>query len=196
MRSVPFVLFPALWITWVVSWLIGARWTDRSAKRMAFKAELPYRLVTVLGVLLLFGTIRLPHDTLYHASRIAAWLLVVLTFLGFAFTWWARVHLGRLWSPNVARKDRHRVIETGPYRIVRHPIYTGILTAALAWALARGTVAALLGFFLMTLSFYMKARLEERFLRSELGPEGYDHYAQRVPMLIPFLAGQSGHGSA
>jgi protein-S-isoprenylcysteine O-methyltransferase Ste14 len=190
----PFVLFAATWIVWAVSWLIGSRWTDRSAKRLDTWRELPYRIVGIVGVLMLFGTIRFPRDNLYHVRLAAAWLLFGLMLLGFMFTWWARVALGRFWSPNVARKEQHRVIEAGPYRIVRHPIYTGILTAALASALARGTLAAFVGLGLMAVSFYIKARLEERFLRSELGPEGYDRYARRVPMLVPLTLHWPTHG--
>ncbi|HSQ32549.1 MAG TPA: isoprenylcysteine carboxylmethyltransferase family protein [Gemmatimonadaceae bacterium] len=115
-----------------------------------------------------------------------AWTLVGVAALGFAFTWWARVHLGRLWSSTVSRKADHHVVSTGPYAIVRHPIYTGILLAMLATALLRGTAAAFVGVAWLIVGFNLKARLEESFLRSELGEETYGAYASRVPMLIPF----------
>jgi protein-S-isoprenylcysteine O-methyltransferase Ste14 len=111
---------------------------------------------------------------------------VAFTALGFLFCWWARLHLGRLWSPNVARKAVHRVIDSGPYGIVRHPIYSGIILAGFATAFTRGTAAAALGAALLALSWYLKARLEEQFLRAELGP-AYDAYAARTPMLMPFI---------
>ena len=78
------------------------------------------------------------------------------------------------------------MIDTGPYAIVRHPIYTGIILAAFATAAIKGTVFALAGAAIMTLGFWIKARLEERFLRQELGAAGYDAYSRRVPMLVPF----------
>ena len=70
---------------------------------------------------------------------------------------------------------------------MRHPIYTGIIVASAATAALRATAGAWLGVALMTLGWYVKARLEERFLREQLGPDNYDAYARRVPMLIPFV---------
>src|SRR5262249_34671190 len=96
------------------------------------------------------------------------------------------IHLGRLWSSNVGRKADHRIIDTGPYAIVRHPIYTGLIIASCATASLRGTAGAWIGVALLTIGWYVKARLEERFLREQLGVERYDAYARRVPMLIPF----------
>jgi protein-S-isoprenylcysteine O-methyltransferase Ste14 len=96
------------------------------------------------------------------------------------------VQLGRLWSGSVTRKADHRVIDTGPYAIVRHPIYTGLLWATLVSAVASGTILSLLGIGAMILGFWLKARLEERFLVQQLGPQAYDAYCRRVPMLLPF----------
>jgi protein-S-isoprenylcysteine O-methyltransferase Ste14 len=78
------------------------------------------------------------------------------------------------------------VVDTGPYRLVRHPIYLGLIFAALATALERGTSYALFGAALLTFAFYTKARREERFLRVELGEGSYDAYARKTPMLLPF----------
>jgi protein-S-isoprenylcysteine O-methyltransferase Ste14 len=115
----------------------------------------------------------------------AEWSLVGLTAAGFVLACWARFTLGRLWSAGVERKEDHRIIEDGPYAIVRHPIYTGLLAAALALALVKATPLALIGFVLTTVGFTVKARLEERFLAAELGEAGYDNYRRRVPMLVP-----------
>jgi protein-S-isoprenylcysteine O-methyltransferase Ste14 len=103
------------------------------------------------------------------------------------FAWWARLHIGRLWSSSVTRKSGHHIVDTGPYRLVRHPIYSGVSLSAIATAAIRGTAQGVLGAGLLILGFYVKARLEERFLRDELGP-AYDAYACRVAMLVPFLA--------
>ena len=105
---------------------------------------------------------------------------------GFGFTWWARVTLGDLWSGTVSRKQDHEIIERGPYGLVRHPIYTGIIFAAFATAIQIGLAASLVGASLMTLGFWMKARLEERFLSAELGEGAYADYRRRTPMLVPF----------
>jgi protein-S-isoprenylcysteine O-methyltransferase Ste14 len=76
--------------------------------------------------------------------------------------------------------------DTGPYSVVCHPIYTGAIAATVATAAAEATLPAVIGLVLITLGLWLKARTEERFLREELGPEAYDAYRRRVPMLLPF----------
>ena len=83
-------------------------------------------------------------------------------------------------------REGHRVVDTGPYRLVRHPIYTGFIAAILAFALLRTTPAALAGALLLALTMAAKAKTEEHFLRRELGAEAYDAYARKTPMLVPF----------
>lgn len=178
------------WVAWWLSWLAAAGWRDRAASKPPWHEQIVYRVFAALGVVLLFGGYR--HDVrseivLWYMPGSMGWAMVAVAFAGFAFTWWARLHLGRLWSSNVGRKADHRVVDTGPYGVVRHPIYTGITLASIATAALRGTVAAWLGAAVMTLGWYVKARLEERFLREQLGAEAYGEYARRVPMLIPFL---------
>ena len=105
---------------------------------------------------------------------------------GLAFTWWARLHLGTLWSARVTRKDDHRIIETGPYGIVRHPIYTGIIAGLIATVVAFPGPINIAGVALLIVSFVLKGKLEERFLKGELGAQSYEAYQRRVPMLVPF----------
>lgn len=187
--ELPQIVIYVLWVAWIASWLLGAQHSSPAVNKPGASREMPYRVVTMLGAagLVASRSARL-NPQVSNAGEHAwlAWMLVGLATLGFAFTWWARVHLGRLWSSTVTRKSDHRVVNTGPYAIVRHPIYTGILVAMLATALLRGTAAALVGFALLIAGFYLKARLEESFLRSELGEDAYGAYARRVPMLIPF----------
>jgi len=178
----------AIWLAWCASWFLAALWRDRAVKRPAVRQQLVYRGLAVAGTLLLFGLYRhrLGSELIFWRTPDAlAWALVAPLVVGLAFTWWARLHLGRLWSASVTRKADHRVVDTGPYRIVRHPIYTGIIVATLATAAMRGTALAWLGFVLLTLGWVIKARLEESFLRAELGRERYDDYSKRVPMLVP-----------
>ena len=78
------------------------------------------------------------------------------------------------------------MIDTGPYAIVRHPIYTGILAAVLATAAAIATWPALVGVACVSVGLWLKASIEERFLAAELEPDAYQTYRRRVPMLIPF----------
>lgn len=176
-----------LWLMWILSWGLAAAWSDRDVKRASSAKQVPYNLITILGMLFLVGFYRRHAFVLWRLGKPAAWGAVALVFIGFAFTWWARLHLGRMWSRWVVRKADHHIVRTGPYALVRHPIYTGISLAIVATAAIIGTLFACLGAALMVLSFYMKARLEERFLRDELGADAYDAYARHVPMLVPFL---------
>lgn len=180
-----------LWLVWVIGWWAAAAWSDRTVKGPATRHQIVYRLLAAGGAALLFGLYRHPLGTelvLWRLPDAAAWVTVALVFIGLLFTWWARIHLGRLWSSNVARKADHHVVDTGPYGLVRHPIYTGIILASIATAALRGTLAAWFGVGLMTLGWWIKARMEEGFLREQLGAEAYGNYARRVPMLVPILS--------
>jgi protein-S-isoprenylcysteine O-methyltransferase Ste14 len=190
-----------VWDFWIVTWVAAALWSNRTLKRAGFSREWPYRLLALAGFVLLFAFplhVTNGHWHLGPAPGIlglhlwpypplaVGWAMVVLAALGIAFAWWARIYLGRLWSGSITRKQEHRVVDKGPYAIVRHPIYTGLLTASVATTIATGRVHTALGTILLIVAYWMKAKLEERFLREELGPEAYDSYRRRVPMLVPF----------
>lgn len=192
--------FGITWALWALSWFLAALWSDRPDKRALARQEVIYRGLAVVGGILLFeGLSGSPRSSLL--GLILPWRNVVLVpvsrpvavgllgcvVAGQAFAWWARLHIGRLWASGVSRKADHHLVDTGPYGLVRHPIYTGVGFALLATAASEATVTALLGAFVIILSFYIKASLEEHFLRDELGSEVYQAYARRVPMLIPFI---------
>jgi protein-S-isoprenylcysteine O-methyltransferase Ste14 len=185
----PEIAIYAVWGLWAVSWWGASFWTNKTVGSPSDRSQFLYRVVTIGGAILLFW--RFPLDPRWHLWRATpdfAWAMVGLAAAGFLFAWWARIHLGRLWSSSVTRKADHHVVDTGPYRFVRHPIYTGIIAASLGVCLLKGTVPALAGAAIMIVGWYVKARLEERFLRQELGAEAYDAYARRVAMLVPFVA--------
>ncbi len=175
-----------VWLVWAISWFVAARWTARTTKRAGVSVHLAYQLPIAAGALAMFAA-RRSLPPLWRVSSTVGWWLTCVALLGFAFTWWARVHLGTLWSGLVARKAGHRVVDDGPYAIVRHPIYSGILLAIAATAAQLGTVPAVAGAAIVAAGLYLKATIEERFLRGELGAEAYDQYARRVPMLLPRL---------
>lgn len=178
-----------LWVAWGISWLIASAWSNRTEARPQPSAEMLYRVVQVAGALLLFfpDRARFPIPKLWLTPPALGWALAGLTLAGFLLCWWARLHLGRMWSSSVTRKADHHIVDTGPYAWVRHPIYTGIITAAAAVAAQEATIAGFGGVALFILGFWIKARLEERFLRTQLGAEQYDSYAKRTWMLFPGL---------
>lgn len=158
-------------------------------KRPGFGAELGYRMVMAAGAAALFYPAHGYYGPLrfWVVSHVVAWTTVAFVGIGIAFAWWARIHLGKLWSGNITKKEGHRIVESGPYGIVRHPIYTGLLFSIFATAIAKGTLWGILGTIALVVGIWMKARLEERWLRAELGAAAYDDYASRVPMLVPFV---------
>ena len=105
---------------------------------------------------------------------------------GLGISIWARRVLGRNWSGIVTVKQDHELIRTGPYRYVRHPIYTGLLLAILGTALIFGEWRGLIAFVIFTAAIMLKVRTEERFM-DESFPEQYARYRAEVPALLPFL---------
>ena len=155
-----------------------------SGETPAAPPQIIYRVMAAAGTILLFGLYQ--HDisaerVLYASSRGLG--------DGRDRGCWSALHVvgahppRRLWSSSVGRKADHRVVDTGPDGIVRHPIYTGITLASVATAAMRGTAAAWFGAAIMTLGWYVKARMEESSCATNLA-RAYGH-ARRVPMLVP-----------
>ena len=114
------------------------------------------------------------------------WLGAAVVLLGLFVTVWARLTLGSNWSGAVVFKQDHELIERGPYRFVRHPIYTGILLMALGSAILQGRISSFVFCALLLIGFWFKLRAEEELLTRHF-PEEYPRYRQRVRGLIPFV---------
>jgi protein-S-isoprenylcysteine O-methyltransferase Ste14 len=110
----------------------------------------------------------------------------IIVALGLATALWARRSLGGNWSGLVALKENHELVERGPYRYVRHPIYSGILLMVLGTAIVSGRASWFLAFFAVFIGVSVKARAEERLLTKHF-PEAYPSYRRRVKALIPFI---------
>lgn len=185
----PLLALYVCWTVWAAVWVAASWWSARRVRRAGGRQNITYQLVSVAGMLALLTVTRPTRPLfapLWQLGGPAEWALVALTVAGFFLACWARLTLGKLWSAGVERKEGHRIVEDGPYSIVRHPIYTGLLAAALALALVKATPLALVGLVLTSVGFTVKARLEEQFLAAELGEAGYADYRRRVPMLVPF----------
>ena len=180
-------LFDLVWTAWAVSWIVAAFWTSADAERFALRRTwFPYGLIALsIVVPLVWNLAHAPAPRLFALAPTAYVGFALTTLPGFAFAWWARLHLGKLWSPAITRKDAHRVVESGPYALVRHPIYTGLLWAALWTDLAGASLPALVSFAALYSGFFLKARDEETFLCANLDERSYRDYRARVPMLIP-----------
>jgi protein-S-isoprenylcysteine O-methyltransferase Ste14 len=172
-----------MWLAWFVSWHVAMVWRDKPTAQAPRGQYRFYFVIIACGIVLLYGVVPRAQPTLWPVTPVLGWAMVALTAAGIAFAWWARIALGRLWSGGVERMAEHRVVDSGPYALVRHPIYTGLIMGAVAMAGLQAKPWPILGAALFSLGFALKAKVEERFLEQELG--GYDAYRQRVPMILP-----------
>jgi len=122
----------------------------------------------------------LPH------SSIVMILGLIILIMGLSFVLWARANLGTNWSGSVTYKENHELIKRGPYALVRHPIYTGLLLMFLGTAITIGNVGGFLGFPVLFISCWIKLKQEEALMIKHF-KEGYMDYKKRVKALIPFV---------
>jgi protein-S-isoprenylcysteine O-methyltransferase Ste14 len=180
-------LFPGLWLAWIAYWLISAAGNKATVRRESLRSRLGYMPPLWLGLFLLIHQrwqIGWLIERVVQPAVLFVPLGALLLVLGLGFSVWARVHLGGNWSAIVTLKKDHELIRTGPYRWVRHPIYTGLLLGILGSAIALGQWRGLLALACMTFGFIRKIHLEERWLGEAFSPR-YDLYKKEVSALIP-----------
>jgi protein-S-isoprenylcysteine O-methyltransferase Ste14 len=175
------------WLIWLVTWILAAGWSARVASHHDLGAESPSRVLTLAAIIMLLMSYwPVAWGVLWTPPPTIGWSMFLLVVLGLAFTWTARLHLGPLWSSTSAPTEDHRIVDTGPYGIVRHPVYAGLLLAVIATAIERGRIEGVAAALVLIAGVSLRAKLEERFLRRDLGEEAYGAYRRRVPMLVPF----------
>lgn len=187
MSDPTWLLIVACWLLWGAYWLAMSFRTKRTVERGGF---LGYRLVALaafgalfaVGHLLGLGT----RSRLWEAGTVVELLADILVLGGAAFSVWARVTLGRNWSAEVVFKQDHELIRSGPYALVRHPIYTGLLAMALGTAIAYGRALGFALFLALCAAFWWKSRDEERVMRAHF-PDEYPAYRDRVHAIVPYL---------
>jgi protein-S-isoprenylcysteine O-methyltransferase Ste14 len=180
-------LIPAFWAIWVIGWCIAAFGTKRTRWHEPLRLAIANRAPVMLGVLMLVRPQWLPPQLTQRFVPPGPELLFFGTLLvaaGLLFTAWARVHLGRNWSSTVTVKEGHTLVRSGPYRFVRHPIYTGILLALLGTALAIGAPYGFIAVALFLIGLLIKLSVEEARMR-ETFPAEYDDYSRHTARLIP-----------
>jgi len=183
----PVALCGWIWVVWFSYWLWAARNVQATKSSEGFASRLQHILPLAAGLALILHSPE--HHLLlgpWHRNPAIAYAGVAITAAGLGFMVWSRLHLGRYWSGMVTLKEGHRLIRTGPYTIVRHPMYTGLLFAAAGSALAAGTGDALVGLVILVPAFLLKIHKEETLLTREFGDE-YLHFKRDVPALVPFV---------
>jgi protein-S-isoprenylcysteine O-methyltransferase Ste14 len=182
MRTVELV-FAIGWAGFWIYWLAAA-FSMKRGSRIQWRREARIRAVLVVATIVLFraGVFR-GHAVATDPLR--AGIGLVLFALGLAFAVWARVNIGRNWGTPMTQKDEPELVTTGPYRFVRHPIYSGILLAGVGTAVALSWLwlapVALAGAY-----FVYSATVEEAFL-TEKFPDTYPAYKRSTKMLVPFV---------
>jgi protein-S-isoprenylcysteine O-methyltransferase Ste14 len=175
------------WLVMAGVWLVLSFWRKSVKKRETAEERIRHIAPMLIGFWLLFGrtrTVGWLEQIVIPRTQGVLWSGVLLAALGAAISIWARMVLGSNWSGVVTVKQDHELIRKGPYRWVRHPIYTGMLVGFLGTALVEGRLRGWVGLALVVVTFYFKARREERFLRQEFGA-GFEAHARSTGMFLP-----------
>jgi protein-S-isoprenylcysteine O-methyltransferase Ste14 len=182
------LLILALWIIWAVYWFVAARSVKPTARRQGRAIRLIFLVQLAVAAVLLA-----PHRwTGWLASPVIPggwyryWCAVAVIAAGLLVCIWARRTLAGNWSGNVTVKVGHELVQSGPYRWIRHPIYAGLLMMILGTAAAGGRVHGLLAFALAAETLWIRSRLEERWMAEEFG-ERYALYRKHSWALVPFI---------
>jgi protein-S-isoprenylcysteine O-methyltransferase Ste14 len=173
----------AIAIAWIAFWVYWLAAAFGAKKGRGGARQLPLRALAALSVVLL---LRVVHGGNLGVHSLVLGVIGAVVFAsGLALAIWARVHLGRNWGMPTTQKADPELVTSGPYRFVRHPIYTGILTGALGTALATNLtgliIVGVLGAY-----FYYAASVEEKNLTATF-PTEYPAYRHTTKMLIPFV---------
>ena len=181
-------IIPVLWIAWGVLWLAAARRVKPIRWREPFGGQALHVVPLLLCAVLLAAPRHLPAILdarfLPQAPFLPA-LGAVLVAAGLGLAVWARLHIGREWSGIVTLKEEHALVQTGPYRLVRHPIYSGLLLALAGTAAAIGEWRGVLAVLCALTGFLVKIRAEEE-LMGDAFPE-YAEYRARTAALVPLV---------
>ncbi|MGD0308762.1 MAG: isoprenylcysteine carboxylmethyltransferase family protein [Acidobacteriota bacterium] len=181
--------FPAVWLTFMAYWWVMSKNVKVNDRRESLLSRL-VRLVLIVCAVALLWLPSVPPPLLDkrflpHGDS-CFWSGLAVTAGGLLFATWARRHLGSNWSQAVTVKEGHELITSGPYALVRHPIYAGLLVAFVGSAVARGEWRGLLAVVLVFGVLWRKLKLEEKWMRVQFG-ESYDVYSRRVAALLPYV---------
>jgi protein-S-isoprenylcysteine O-methyltransferase Ste14 len=177
------------WIATLIVWVVSSFSNKRSVRRQGLQYRAVQIFLAVVAGLAIWGGGPLKSVVGPQVIPHGAYTLgtaLVLTLAGLSFALWARFMLGKNWSAMVTVKEHHKLVCTGPYAIVRHPIYSGFLFALAGAVLARGTVGSIGGLILVLIVVRMKLHIEEQFMVEQFGSQ-YRIYCDKVKGLVPHI---------
>ena len=181
----------APWIVLGLVWAAAAPFANKTLRRESIASRLSYVAPLGIAAWLVYSAAAsnafpFLRERIFQGNLAAFWIGAALDYAGIAFAIWARATLGKLWSGSITLKEGHHLVQSGPFAITRHPIYTGIVVAALGMATMDGSVSGFISVLLVTGGFAFKLSKEETLLASQFGDEHRD-YRARVSRLIPFV---------
>jgi protein-S-isoprenylcysteine O-methyltransferase Ste14 len=176
------------WLIFVLYWLVTAARAKATAERQSLASALAHRIPVGLSFILLISRRLPPSMNQLIIPRTALTLVIGTTVcvLGLLVCIWARRTLAGNWSSDVTFKQDHELIRTGPYRFVRHPIYTGLLAMCLGTAIEAGNLRCWIALLLMGIGFWIKLSQEERLMLRHF-PEAYPLYKKQVKAIVPWI---------
>lgn len=184
-----FTIATLIWAITGIYWIIAARNIKSARKKEAIRFRVFYMLFWVIPFALTFFSF-IPGSWLYTRlfpkDRLIEWIAFSGVIAGLAFMIWSRVTLGRNWSGRIAIKENHQLITSGPYSLVRHPMYTGFILAFFFSVVLLGEMRGAVALGILLTGILMKIQLEEKFVREVFG-QRYIVYSRQVKRLIPFI---------
>jgi protein-S-isoprenylcysteine O-methyltransferase Ste14 len=190
MHLTPSQVMVAAWTLFALYWLVAALGVKPTAKRQNPSERMLYIVFMAAGFFLLYQENPSwgPLNRRFLPDRLwIAWLGSALCAAGVLFAIWARRTIGKDWSAEVQIKEGHRLIRSGPYAHIRHPIYTGLILATFGTALLIGEYRGLLAVLMFLVGFTRKARKEEEFLAGQFGA-AFDEHRRQTGFFLPRIS--------
>jgi protein-S-isoprenylcysteine O-methyltransferase Ste14 len=175
------------WGVFIAVWIVSAFSVKRTKAQQALPQRLLYLVIIVVAAVLLNGSAGIIHwNRAVVPHGVGAGIFGdFLVLVGLFVAVWARATLGGNWSSRVTLKEDHELTEVGPYRVIRHPIYSGLLLMILGTAVLVGQVGGFVALVICFCGFWVKLRQEEILLTKHL--PGYAEYMRRTKALVPFV---------
>jgi protein-S-isoprenylcysteine O-methyltransferase len=184
-------IIAGIWIIFMAFIYIPSLFFRAPVERMSSRYLQSSIILAVIVLILFIILARYGSGTLLLRvipdSLLAGITGIVLTIAGLGFSAWARIHLGRYWSSMVMVRIGHRIIKTGPYRIVRNPMYTGLLIAFVGAAIAIGELVAFVALGIGIASIWVKIKAEEEILLEKFGEEYLQYKRDVRAAIIPWI---------
>jgi protein-S-isoprenylcysteine O-methyltransferase Ste14 len=182
--SLPLFTSAALWLVFVIYWSAAARTAGKAERTESRDSRRLHERMLNAGLLLLFIPVPGLRGRFLPAGIMIVVIGLTVQLLSGMLGIWARRHLGRNWSGAVSAVAGHELVRSGPYRVVRHPIYTAMLGMFVGTAVVSGEWHALVAVAIVAVAYWRKIRLEEQHLRQLFGP-AYNEYQRSSWSLIP-----------